>query len=75
MTLVNTGSDDDFATWGKNRWLVLNRENNFWQPTSSPSSTRAEAERKRAQLLEHRLPGADLRIVRETTTYTLEPEP
>ena len=72
MTLVNTGSDADFTTWTKHRWLVLHRDGDFWQPCASTSSTRVQAEHKRDQLLQHRLPGADLRIIRETATYTLD---
>lgn len=53
-------------------WVVEEREpGHEWMPCSSPCSSPEEAARKRAGVLK-RYPDLETRIVRKTTTWTLE---
>lgn len=63
------GDDLTGRTW--HRWRVEGWENGEWGMVASPSDTPAEARRKQAGVA-RRVPGLTMRIVRETTTYTVE---
>ena len=58
----------------RRRWHVEAWENNEWGMVASPSDTLPEAEKKQAGVA-RRVPGLTTRIVRETTTFTVEEQP
>ncbi|MBB4922189.1 hypothetical protein [Kitasatospora kifunensis] len=65
---------DDLTGRTRHRWLVEGWENGEWGPVASTSDSIPEAKLKQAGVA-RRFPNATPRIVRETTTYTVEEQP
>lgn len=62
---------DDLTGRTRHRWHVEGWEHNEWGMVASASDTLPEAEKKQAGVL-RRVPGLTTRVVRQTTTYTVE---
>lgn len=66
---TNPGSDLTGRT--RHRWHVEGWENGEWGMVASASDTLPEAQRKQAGVA-RRVPGLTMRIIRETTAYTVD---
>lgn len=69
-----TDPGDDLTGRTRHRWHVEGWEHDEWMPVASGSDSIPEAQHKQAGVA-RRVPGAVMRIVRETVTYTVEDLP
>lgn len=65
---------DDLSGRTRHCWRVEGWEHDEWTQVASASDSIPDAERKQDGVA-RRVPGLTMRIVRETTTYTVEEQP
>lgn len=70
-TWDRTMPGDDLSGRTRHRWYVEGWEHGEWGMVASASDSIPEAQRKQAGVA-RRVPDLTTRIVRETTTYTVE---
>lgn len=71
VTWDRTDPGDDLTGRTRHRWHVEGSENQEWGMVASSSDTLPDAQRKQAGV-SRRVPSLRMRIVRETTIYTVE---
>jgi hypothetical protein len=68
---VSAAEERDLPDRTRERWWVESWDGDEWMPCTSPSGNRSRAEEKQAGV-ERRHPGILTRIVKETTSWTID---